>query len=230
MKNPWEEIPLTDYENHMQLASVMQLQAMSEMMKGQFDACPASDVMILGIAGGNGLAHIPKGKFKSVYGVDINADYLRETHRRYPELNGILECLRIDLTDETETQRLPHAELLLANLVIEYIGYECFQRTVRQAAPRYVSCIIQVNIGETWVSDSPYLHAFDGLESVHCQIDEKGLEQAMLEIGFSAVKTLEHKLPNGKKLVQMDFKFSKSKTPQQADGASNLQRSRAAGY
>lgn len=37
MKNPWEEIPLDAYENHMKLDSVMQLQAMNEMMKGQFD-------------------------------------------------------------------------------------------------------------------------------------------------------------------------------------------------
>lgn len=29
MKNPWEEIPLTDYENHMKLDSVMQLQTMN---------------------------------------------------------------------------------------------------------------------------------------------------------------------------------------------------------
>lgn len=47
MKNPWEEIPLTDYENHMGLDSVMQLQAMNEMMKGQLEAYPVSDVMIL---------------------------------------------------------------------------------------------------------------------------------------------------------------------------------------
>lgn len=33
MKNPWEEIPLADYENHMKLDSVRQLQAMNEMMK-----------------------------------------------------------------------------------------------------------------------------------------------------------------------------------------------------
>ena len=37
MNNPWEEIPLVDYENHMKLDSVMQLQAMNEMMKGQLD-------------------------------------------------------------------------------------------------------------------------------------------------------------------------------------------------
>ena len=30
MYNPWEEIPLNDYENHMKLNSVMQLQAMNE--------------------------------------------------------------------------------------------------------------------------------------------------------------------------------------------------------
>ena len=70
MKNPWEEIPLSDYENHMQLNSVMQLQAMNEMMKGQFDAYSISSVAILGIAGGNGLEHIQKSKLKKVYGID----------------------------------------------------------------------------------------------------------------------------------------------------------------
>ena len=42
------------------LDSVMQLQAMNEMMKGQFEAYPITNVMILGIAGGNGLEHIDK--------------------------------------------------------------------------------------------------------------------------------------------------------------------------
>ena len=32
MKNPWKEIPLTDYESHMKLDSVMQLQAMNKMI------------------------------------------------------------------------------------------------------------------------------------------------------------------------------------------------------
>ena len=53
MSNPWEKISLislNDYENHMKLESVMQLQTMNEMMKYQFDAYPVSTVMILGIA------------------------------------------------------------------------------------------------------------------------------------------------------------------------------------
>lgn len=62
MPNPWEEIPLSDYENHMKLDSVMQLQTMNQMMKGQLNAYPVSSVIILGIAGGNGLEHIDKNK------------------------------------------------------------------------------------------------------------------------------------------------------------------------
>ena len=203
MKNPWEESPLTYYENHMKLGSVMQLQAMNEMMKGQFDAYPVTSVMIFGIAGGNGLEHIQKGKFKKVYGIDVNASYLKEVVQRYPELDGLLECLRIDLTDEAD--QLPKAEMVIANLLIEYIGYECFQKAIQHVKPKYVSCMIQINMEDHWVSDSPYLHVFDGLEQVHHQMEEHALENAMLEIDYHAIKTLEHLLPNGKKLVQMDF-------------------------
>ena len=116
MKNPWEEISLSDYENHMKLDSVMQLQAMNEMMKGQFDAYPISNVMIFGIAGGNGLEHIQKDKFEKVYGVDINDSYLQEVIQRYSELNGVLECLNVDLI--TEAEKLPNADMVIANLLI----------------------------------------------------------------------------------------------------------------
>lgn len=204
MKNPWEEIPLIDYENHMKLDSVMQLQAMNEMMKGQFNNYLVSSVMILGIAGGNGLEHIKKGKFERIYGVDVNSSYLKEVISRYPNLDGLLECLCINLIDESN--KLPKADMIIANLLIEYIGYECFKKTIKYVYPKYVSCIIQINIEDNWISDSPYLHVFDGLQEVHHQMNEQALEKAMLEINYQAIKTLEYKLPNGKKLVQMDFK------------------------
>lgn len=203
MKNPWEEISLTDYENHMKHYSVMQLQAMNEMMKGQFDTYPISNVMILGIAGGNGLEYIQKDRIKKVYGVDVNSCYLQEVVRKYPDLEGILECLCIDLMNETD--KLPKADMVIANLLIEYIGYKCFQKTIQCVDPKYVSCIIQINMDDNWVSDSPYLHVFDGLEQVYHQIEQLALEAAMLEIDYHAIRTLEHMLPNGKKLVQIDF-------------------------
>ena len=203
MKNPWKEIPLTDYESHMKLDSVMQLQAMNKMMKGQFDTYPISSVMIFGIAGGNGLEHIQKDRFEKVYGIDINSTYLQAVVQRYPELGDLLKCLCINLIDETD--KLPKADMVIANLLIEYIGYECFQKAIKQVDPKYVSCIIQINIENNWVSDSPYLHVFDDLEQIHHQMEEHVLEHTMYEIGYHPIKTLEYLLPNEKKLVQIDF-------------------------
>lgn len=180
MKNPWQEIPLTDYESHMKLDSVMQLQAMNEMMKGQFDTYPISSIMILGIAGGNGLEHIQKDKFKRIYGVDINFSYLQAVIQRYPELNGLLKCLCVNLIDDTN--KLPKADMVIANLLIEYIGYECFKKAVRQVNPKYVSCVIQINTEDNWVSDSPYLHVFDCLEQVHHQMEAHELENITLAV------------------------------------------------
>jgi hypothetical protein len=138
-----------------------------------------------------------------VYGVDVNAAYIKEVVRRYSELNDILECLCINLIDEAD--ELPHADMIVANLLIEYIGYECFQKVVCQVKPKYVSCIIQINTEDGWVSDSPYLHVFDALEQVHHQMEEHALVSAMHESDYREIKTLEHMLPNGKKLVQIDF-------------------------
>lgn len=203
MMNPWKEILLSDYENRMKLSSVKQLQGMNRMMKVQFESYPVSSAVILGVAGGNGLEHIDRNKFKKVYGIDINKAYLNEVRNRYSEISDILECIELNLLEETN--KLPQAELLIANLLIEYIGYACFQKTVKQVKPKYVSCIIQINTDDSFVSDSPFVHSFDRLEQIHHQIEEKALERAMLEMDYHIISALEHKLPNGKKLVQMDF-------------------------
>ena len=203
MSNPWEEIDLNDYENHMSLSSVFQLQTMNQMMKEQFYTYPVKSVMILGIAGGNGLEHIDKQILDKVYGVDINKSYLSACKNRYPELEGVLETIHADVTKNTDL--LPCADLLVANLFIEYIGYRCFQKVVRQVNAQIVSCIIQVNTDVSFVSDSPYTQTFDRMDEVHHQMDENALTNAMDEIGYKKEVHEERELPNGKKLVRIDF-------------------------
>lgn len=203
MNNPWEEIDLDAYENHMSLDSVFQLQTMYQMMKDQFYTYPIQSVMILGVAGGNGLKHIDKRVIKKVYGVDINKDYLDTCINRYPELHGVFDAIHADLTQETN--KLPYVDLIVANLIIEYIGYECFQKTVKQISPKYVSCVIQINVGTTFVSNSPYLHIFDRLDEVHHQTEENALISAMEQINYKKVKQVDEDLPNGKKLIRIDF-------------------------
>ena len=208
MNNPWKEIDLADYENHMKLDTVMQLQTMNSMMKKQFGDYPVSTAMVLGIAGGNGLEHVSPDKYETVYGVDINEDYLRVVSERYKDLAGVLKCLCIDLTKDSD--KLPHAELVIANLLIEYIGYDAFENVVAKIGPKYVSCVIQINTDEKqWVSDSPYLHAFDGLDEVHHQMDEDSLLTKMQEIGYKDILQARIPLPNGKAFIRMDFQNGK---------------------
>ena len=204
IKNPWEEISLDDYENHMSLDSVNQLQTLNAMMKKQLEDHDVERVMILGVAGGNGLEHVSSGKFKKVYGVDINEEYLKTAAERYAYLGDVLECLHVDLVQEAD--KLPQADLLIADLLIEYIGEEAFVNVVKKTNPKYVSCIIQINTDqENWVSDSPYINAFDGLDAVHHQMEAHSLSAAMIRAGYKAGPHYSEPLPNGKALVRLDF-------------------------
>ena len=100
MVNPWKEISLSDYENHMSLDSVRQLQSLNLTMKEQLDDYDVKTVMIIGIAGGNGLEHVKTNKYSKVFGVDINEDYLNVVKERYKDLAGVLECLNIDIIND----------------------------------------------------------------------------------------------------------------------------------
>ena len=210
MSNPWKEIKLDDYEKHMSLDSVKQLQTMNRMMENQLDAYPVTTAMILGIAGGNGLEHVSKDKYQIIYGVDINKEYLEAVSIRYAGLADILQCLQVDLM--VEASKLPHSQLLIANLLIEYIGYQAFVTVVHQVNPDYVSCAIQINTDEkNWVSDSPYIHVFDRLDEVHCQMEQDALASIMESAGYQKIIEKSEPLPNGKALVRMDFKKVKKR-------------------
>ena len=204
MSNPWNDIALSDYENHMSLDSVQQLQAMNSIMRDQFEAYPVDTAMVLGVAGGNGLEHVRRDKYRTVYGVDINSDYLNVVKERYINLDGVLECLQTDLINEYD--KLPDSQLVIANLLVEYIGYEAFVKAMMRVRPLYISCVIQINTDEAaWVSDSPYLHAFDRLDEVHCQMEEQALTDAMENTGYRKILVQSNPMPNGKALVRIDF-------------------------
>lgn len=204
MRNPWNFIALDDYENHMKLDSVYQIQMMSKIMKDQFYTYSVDEMMILGIAGGNGLEHVDKNKFRKIYGVDVNKNYLEECMHRFTELGQIFVPVCADFAD-CECL-IPSAELVIANLFIEYIGVDCFADRIKQIGPVYLSSVIQADEGELFVSDSPYMKAFDGLESIHHQIDRDELINAMGKQGYINIFEGTEDLPNNKRLIRLDFK------------------------
>ncbi len=204
--NPWEEINLSDYENHMKLESVYQLQALNKMMWGQLNDYDVSSVLILGVAGGNGLNHVDRDKINVVYGVDINEDYLKICKERYPVLEDLFVPIRADITNEF--CELPKADIVIADLFVEYVGCEIFASTIRKIKPKYVSVIIQVNEDDGFVSDSPYMAELKKLEKVHFCIDEKETTLSMKKIDYNLSYRTEENLPNGKKLIRLDYCFN----------------------
>lgn len=203
-QNPWNSIPLQDYEAHMSLDGVYQLQTLNEMMRAQFESCPAQSVMILGVAGGNGLQHLCGSDKTPIFGVDSNPEYLAACVQRYPALAGCFVPLCIDLAGD-EAKNLPHADLLVANLLVEYIGTDCFAQIVRTVAPGRVSCVIQLNTDSGFVSQSPYLHVFDGLSRVHHQLSEEGMQTALQQVGYRQVFRRAIPVPGGKTLLRLDY-------------------------
>lgn len=205
-RNPWTDVSLCDYENHMKQANVMQLQTLDAIMKEQFKAYEPKSVTILGVAGGNGLGNllaIPS--IRLIIGVDINADYLDASYNRYPALHGRYFTLLADIRDSK--CYLPHADMVVANLFIEYVGAVAFAGAISRINPAVVSCVIQVDTPDevTFVSDSPYTEKLEILESVHTTVDKDLLEKEMVKRGYTLTLNVSHALPNGKRFLRLDF-------------------------
>lgn len=203
MSNPFLDIPLDIYEKHMSLDSINQLQTLNEIMRDQLNRYEISTAMILGVAGGNGLEHINMNKTNIVYGVDINSQYLDACRQRYAYLGSHFKEICANLTDLSV--ELPKSELIIANLVVEYIGYEAFIFHTKKICPKYITVVIQINTSDEFVSESSYIHAFDRVVEVHHQMDEYNLRQSLNSIGYSLGLKTEYPLPNGKSFTRLDF-------------------------
>lgn len=87
-------------------------------------------------------------------------------------------------------------------------GIDIFIKQLSKNSPRYVSCVIQKNPDTTFVSDSPYVGAFDKVSELHRDIEKKSLVEAMDTIEYNLIFSEEHLLPNMKKFIRMDFIYS----------------------
>lgn len=212
--HPWTSIPLEIYERHMSSDQVFQTQALDRATHERLSRYPHVRLLMLGIAGGNGLDQVDAAKVEAVYGVDVNADYLEACTSRYPSLQGKLETLHMDIGESSLWSTLPIADLIIADLIIEYIGIPLFTACMSEYRERYrtqpkrsvtLSCITQRNNGVGFVSDTSDTTAFDGLMTIHHDIDENELHSALELVGVERIHVCTYRMPNGKELVRQDF-------------------------
>ena len=109
--------------------------------------------------------------------------------------------LQRDLTRDP----LPPAQLVIADLLIEYTGVDAFLKRVAQAKPEAVSCVIQHNGAQGFVSASPHAQAFAAIEKLHKDVPVGALTDGMEGIGYALTHLSSHPLPSGKLLLRADF-------------------------
>jgi SAM-dependent methyltransferase len=128
--NPWLEIPLADYEGHMDLPEVGQAAYLAGRLEAWARTTGARSVAVLGCAGGNGFDRLPRPQVERVVGIDLNPDYLavaRDRHRgRFPRL----ELLAGDLLDPAFRLEDP-VDLAFAGLFFEYVDVAAALAKVR---------------------------------------------------------------------------------------------------
>ncbi len=69
-----------------------------------------------------------------------------------------------------------------------------------------LSCMIQRNDEEGFVSSTEDASAFDALATLAADIEPEALAGLLSDAGFEAVGSFEYSLPNGKTLVRQDFR------------------------
>lgn len=208
MINPWKNIDLKIYESHMALDNICQLQALNVITRDQLRSHEYGHVAILGIAGGNGLEHIDIDKVKTIYGFDVNEQYIEACRFRYPQLIHCMELACCDLSQAN--MQLPESDLLICNLIIEYLGVKPFTDLIKNNKKQVnaLSCVIQKNMHNSFVSHSEYTAALEPLSGIHHDIDANELTYSLANMGFLLQATFYYDLPNGKEFIRLDFKKS----------------------
>lgn len=206
INSPWNNIPLTDYELHMQHESVGQANLLNLLTNKYLKKHAPENVLFLGVSGGNGLEHIDMDKVKSVCAIDINQSYLNETSQRFggkiKQLNLVNEDIGLSNVSYIK------ADFIWAALIFEYVDMDrCLQFVVNNAG---LACklvvTIQSNNGVQTVSKTG-VESIKAVASIFKIIGKDDLQTKAAMFKFDCVSWEENFLPNGKSLLTYDFQM-----------------------
>lgn len=202
--NPWNNIPLEDYEKHMQHDDVAQAQLLNTLTYKYLKKYNPENILFLGISGGNGLEHIASDKVQKVCGIDINQTYLDETKKRYSDKLGQLELFNLDIGNST--QSIISADFIWAALIFEYVDLEkaflFIEKNINKSANIIIT--IQSNNGAGSVSQTG-VESIKSVKDIFKTVRRDTLEETASKFGFKLSGSEENVLPNGKSFITLEF-------------------------
>jgi hypothetical protein len=197
MANPWLEVPLADYESHMNSAGVSQSAALSELFADALAQCQPESVAVIGIAGGNGLDRIDSNVTRRVVGIDINPAYLAIAWQRYGQMPG-LELICADLTERFVG--CPPFQLVHAALVFEHAGTgPCLDNVLNLVGDGgSISVVLQLPSDTAPGVSKSQFASMQALSTGFTMIDPASLRTTIEARGFHTVREICRALPAGK--------------------------------
>ena len=203
-ENPWKTIPAEDYEAHMSHGSVLQLQKLNMIFKEQYTDYRPRILVVFGICTGNGLEHVDAALTKTVYGIDVNEEYLSLCRYRYSKDIVDLRLISMDC-NKGYLEKL-QADLIIANLFLEYVEISRFLSQIEKISHEctVISVVLQCNRGEAFVSDTG-IGSLKALDDCHRDIDAGEFKKELSRRGFSIIKESASLLPNNKEFLRLDF-------------------------
>jgi SAM-dependent methyltransferase len=205
MNNPWLDIPLEDYEEHMSLPDIGQAQMLAVQLERLLKRSSPRSIALIGCAGGNGLDRIEPGQLERVVALDINPAYIQAVRVRHASRLGHLELYCADV--QSESFQFEPVELIFAALLFEYVDVAAtlasLKRHCRPAG--MLATVVQLpHRDHGAISPSPY-KSLDLLAPVMRLIAPADLSRLATAAGFHAVDSESIELPSGKQFSLQTF-------------------------
>ncbi len=166
MKNPWLNIPASDYEGHMGLPEINQLSFLGDVFRTSLNKYDNSSIAYLGCATGNGLEYISNEKTYKLTAIDINPEYLEILKERYQTVISGLETIEANL-DNFQGSGYQYS-LIFAGLLFEYLSPKPLLKKIYTLLKKTGVMVVVLQLENTQIkkiSTTPYssLKQLDGI-------------------------------------------------------------------
>lgn len=208
MRNPWLDIPLADYEDHMALPNVGQAQLLSDVFASALSKYEPRSVAVLGCAGGNGFDRVSSKVTKRVVGVDLNPNYLLHTRTRFDHRIPLLELLVGDV--QKDDFSFAPVELVFAGLLFEYVDAEAVLAKIRaMLCPRGMLLTV-VQLPSTTIAEitPSQFDSLRSLSSVMHLLSPKLLTQLAAAHGYDETEAQTLEAAGGKEFQVQSFRLA----------------------
>ena len=118
MSNPWLDVDLTDYVNHMSSPEVGQYQMINESFKTVLEKFTPHNIFVPGCTIGNGFEYINWKRVEKVTAIDVNPHFLKVLRERFPD-KAKLELIAGDFNLLAFKNR--RYDLIFSALFFEYV-------------------------------------------------------------------------------------------------------------